>query len=57
MALYLGNRKIKLHLHSAACYLRIFTQGTNVFSGGLLSSDGYLLKDTNGIYLMPKEGE
>lgn len=57
MALYLGNEKIKINLDSIVYYLNIFSE-TPITNGiRLLSSDRYILKDSNGLYLTFKEDE
>lgn len=52
MALYLGNsKKLKLIFNNEVYRLNLFTE-TPITNGiRLLSSDGYILKDINGIYL------
>lgn len=55
MALYLGSNKVKINLDNIAYYLNLYssTQITNCIR--LLSSDGHILKDSNGLYLTFKE--
>lgn len=58
MALYLGDEKVKLHLSDLLVCLNIYSPSdpiTDVIR--LLSSDNYVLKDLNDIYLIPKEVE
>ncbi len=52
MALYLGNSgKLKLILNGVVYKLNVYT-GTKTESGvRLLSSDNYILTDSNGVYL------
>lgn len=57
MALYLGSEKVKLYLNGMAFILHLSTQKPAIPSTVLLSADGYILQDSNGIYLIPKEGE
>lgn len=57
MALYLGNQKVKLNLNGIAYKLNIYSISSNVKGPVLLSSDNYILKDSNGLYLIFKEGE
>ena len=54
MGLYLGNGdKFKITTINGACTLHI---GTPITSGvRLLSFDNYILKDSNGLFLTPKE--
>lgn len=57
MALYLGSNKIKINLGGVVYCLNLFfdTQITNGIR--LLSSESYILKDSNGLYLAAKDGE
>ncbi len=58
MALYLGEERMNLHLNDLLLRLNIYSLSdpiTEVIR--LLSSDNYILKDSNNIYLIPKEGE
>ena len=54
MALYLGGEKVKIHLGAAPCRLEVIFVPDSIF---LLSSDGFVLTDCNGVYLMAKERE
>lgn len=55
MALYIGNEKIKINLDGIKYYLNLFSK-TPITNGiRLLSSDGHILKDSNGLYLTFKE--
>lgn len=57
MALYLGRDKVKINLNGKTYYLNIFTK-TLITEGALLvSSDNYILQDTNEIYLTTKEND
>lgn len=57
MALYLGNEKVKLNLNQVTYVLNLFSE-TLILSGiRLLSSEGYILKDSNGLFLTLKESE
>ena len=58
MALYLGSsEKLKINLNNITYYLNLFSE-TPITNGiRLLSSDGYTLKDSNGLYLTFKESE
>ena len=58
MALYLGNsEKLKINLDNVEYLLNWFS-GTPITNGvRLLSSENYILKDSNGLYLTTKEDE
>lgn len=57
MALYLGNEKIKININGIVYNLNLFSE-TLILNGDiLLSSDDYILKDSNGLYLTTKDGE
>jgi hypothetical protein len=45
MALYLGDKKVKLHLNGVTYRLNLHTTKPSVSERALKSSDGYLLKD------------
>jgi len=56
MALYLGNsNKLKLVLNGSAYSMKAFPKTTTTDYIKLLSSDSYVLKDSNGVYLTTKE--
>lgn len=55
MALYLGDYKIKVHIGGITYDFNMFSAITNGVK--LLSSDSYILKDCNDLYLTSKEGE
>lgn len=54
MALYLGNQKIKINLNNIVYNLNLYQ---SPITGGirLLTSNGIILKDKNGLYLTVKE--
>jgi hypothetical protein len=57
MALYLGGSKVKINLGGVVYRLNLFT-ATPITNGvRLLSSDDYILKDINKLYLTTKDGE
>jgi hemin uptake protein HemP len=57
MALYLGENKVKINLDGVVYYLNLFSE-TPITNGiRLLSSDNYILTDSNGVYLTVKESE
>ena len=56
MGLYLGGQKVRLNFGGIVCRLILPNITTPVIDRvRLLSFDGYILKDSNGIYLIPKE--
>lgn len=57
MALYLGNEKVKINLSNVIYNLNLFSALPTIEEVVLQTSDGYLLKDFNGLYLSIKEGE
>lgn len=65
MGICLGSHKIKLNFGGANCLLNIFSPTSSpsapptptVNGVMLLSSDGYVLKDLNDVYLTAKESE
>ena len=57
MALYFGSKKQKIIIDGDYCCLELFSTTDVINIVRLLSSDGYILKDVNGVYLIPKESE
>lgn len=57
MTLYLGEDKVKINLNGIAYCLNLFSATSTINNGWLLSSDNYILQDSNGIYLIIKENE
>ena len=57
MALYLGNEKVKINLDGTLYKLNLYSSAKIEEIIRLLSSDGYILKDSNGLYIIPKDGE
>ena len=56
MGLYLGGgEKLKLNIGNTICNLIIPTTITTLNDIMLLSSNNYILKDSNGVYLIAKE--
>jgi hypothetical protein len=56
MGLYLGDgEKLKLNIGNTICNLIIPATVTILNNIILLSSDNYILKDSNGVYLITKE--
>lgn len=51
MALYLGSEKVQINLNGIIYHLNLYTT-TLILNGiSLISSDDYILKDSNGLYL------
>ena len=58
MPLYLGNgEKVKLNLDSVIWSMNLYSSNSILNGVMLLSSEGYVLKDSNGLYLTAKEDE
>ena len=57
MALYLGGNKSKIISGNGVYSLNLFFATPIANSIKLLSAEGYILKDSNGLYLTAKEGE
>jgi Mn-dependent DtxR family transcriptional regulator len=57
MALYLGGQKVKININGIAYKLHIFSNASLTNYVRLLSSEGYVLKDSNGLLLTAKESE
>jgi hypothetical protein len=55
MGLYLGQNKVKINLNDTTHCLHLFS--TTPITNGirLLSAEGYILKDSGGLYLTTKE--
>ena len=56
MAIYLGSEKQKVYIGSSQQNFAIGSFGA-IELNKLLSSDGFVLVDINGLYLIPKEDE
>lgn len=54
MALYLGGTKVKINLAGIAYKLNLRNTAPTIVGTSLLSSDNYILIDSNGVYLLPK---
>lgn len=56
MAVYLGNNKIKI-IDTNGKLCNLYIPSKHIITNGikLLSSEGYVLKDLNGLYLTTKE--
>ena len=58
MALYLGSsEKLKISLDGVLYYLNLFSDPPITNGVRLLSSEGFILKDANGLYLTFKESD
>lgn len=58
MALYLGSSgELKINSNGTVCYLNFFSTIPITNGIRLLSSENYILKDTNGLYITTKEEE
>lgn len=57
MALYLGDEKVKINLDGLTYYLNLFSKTPITNGVRLLSSERYILKDSNGLYITTKEEE
>jgi hypothetical protein len=57
MPLYLGNKKVKINFSGNIYKLNLYYSKKIEEIIRLLSSDRYILKDSNGLYLIPKDGE
>lgn len=55
MALYLNNEKVKINIGGKVYILNIAP--INIERIKLLSLDGYILTDSNGVYLIAKENK
>lgn len=56
MALYLGNsEKLKVFSNYLVYNFNLFSEKPIINGIRLLSSDNYILKDSDGLYLIPKE--
>ena len=58
MALYLGSsEKLKVILDDVVYYLNLYADPPITNGVRQLSSEGYILKDSNGLYITVKESE
>ena len=56
MALYLGRDQVIINLDGVEYYLNLYSPLSTIEDILLSSSDDCLLKDFNGLYLIPKDG-
>lgn len=54
MALFLGSNQVNIKLDGVVYCLNLYSTAPVVNRISLLSSDGYVLKDFNGLYLLPR---
>lgn len=57
MAIYVGNSKQKLVVGNVVQSMKIYNKEVAEKVKKLLSSDNYILRDKNGLYLITKDGE
>ena len=57
MSVYLGNQKVKVILNGTVYKINLNDIDFISNTVRLLSSDGYVLKDLNDTYLVPKESD
>ena len=55
MAIYLGGEKVKIILGNNIYIMNILSTSPTIEEIRLLSSEGYILKDLNGLYLIAEE--
>ena len=57
MALYLGRDRMKIISNGVVCRVVSPITSSSPTDTGLLSFDNYILRDSNGLYLIAKEDE
>lgn len=57
MPLYLGNEKVKVMIDGKKYNLNVIYVKQSLPINVLMSSEGFVLKDINGLYLVSKERE
>ena len=57
MALYLGNEKVSVILGNTKMNLQFYSSAPMTNGALLKSSDDFILKDSNGLYITVKENE
>ena len=55
MIIAFGQQKISCKFGEKTIKIKMFTTGNKITYFPMVSSDGYILKDVNGLYLMVKE--
>lgn len=57
MAVYLGENRIKINLNGIVYILNLFTTAPILNGIRLLTSENYVIRDSNGLYITVKEDE
>lgn len=57
MPLYLGDKQVQINFNGSPYQLNLITLGAIIDGIFLLSSDGFILQDYDGVYLTAKEGD
>lgn len=57
MGLYVGNSKVKINLNGEKYRVNLYASFPITDNVALMSSDGYYLKDSQGKYIVAKDGE
>jgi hypothetical protein len=57
MPLYLGTEQVKINLDDIIYHLNLFTNVIMINNPKLLSSDNFVLQDSNGLYITVKEDD
>lgn len=55
MPLYIGYEQVQINLDSILYKLNLFYKPPTINGDGLLSLDNYILRDSNGIYILPSD--
>lgn len=55
MALYLGNDRVKITINNIKYKIKLYSEVPILNGAMLLSSDNYILKDSDGLYLTVDE--
>ena len=56
MDLYIGNKKFRICFNGQICKINLLSVEVLLNGIQLLSKDGYILRDSNGLYLTAREG-
>ena len=58
MGLYLGNsEKLKIRINNVVCTLNLFSEVPVTNFAKILSLEGFMLKDSNGVFLTVEEDD
>jgi hypothetical protein len=57
MPLYLGTEQVRINLDDIIYHLNLFTNVIMINNPKLLSSDNFVLQDSNGLYITVKEDD